>query len=66
MAAGTCGHSVLWLIAHPGAGRRHGDELVMLEGKEKVGGLQMAVVGLIRDGEESVRSEHCLCDASAV
>ena len=57
---------MLWLIVRPGAGRQHGDELVMLEGEEKVGGLRMAVVGLIRDGEETVRSERCLCDASAV
>jgi hypothetical protein len=57
--------SMLWLIARPGAGCRHGDELVALGGEQGMGRLQTTVAGLIRDGEESVRSERCLCDADA-
>ena len=57
-------------IMCPGAGCWHGDVLLAsdvllaLGGKEKMEGLQMTVVGLIRDGEESVRSKHYLYDAS--
>ena len=81
MAAGTCGRSMLWLIAHPGAGCRHGEGmgvsgetwihvgLVIAEREWKMGGL-LTIVGsvafeLVKIEEESMRGGCCLCDADA-
>src|ERR1700678_618841 len=72
---------MLWLIACPGAGCRHGEEtrvsgeiwkhagLVMLGHERKMGGL-LTILGpvvceLIKGEEGSVRDGCCLCNADA-